>query len=115
MMNKAETAAILWKRFLRYEQLLIAEHGLEKYLESVVFVIDKFPKENCKRCYGRGYIGWDVPTGRCSPCGCLDGFALKGKVDVENGDKLMDFKGRLYIAEVEEVEEDEEEVEDAEI
>lgn len=110
MMNKAETAAILWKRFLRYEQLLIAEHGLEKYLESVVFVIDKFPKENCKRCYGRGYIGWDVPTGRVSPCGCLEGFALKGKVDVEDGEKLMDFKGKLYVAEVEK-----EEVKDAEI
>ena len=110
MMNKTETAAILWKRFLRYEQLLIAEHGLEKYLESVVFVVDKFPKENCKRCYGRGYVGWDVKTGRCSPCGCLEGFALKGKVDVEDGEKLMDFKGKLYVAEVEK-----EEVKDAEI
>lgn len=29
------------------------------------------PKKNCKLCFGRGYIGKKVNTGRYIPCKCV--------------------------------------------
>ena len=106
-MSKEQIAAMMWKRFLMYEQLLINKHGLASYKEQIVFTIDNEPKKNCKYCYGRGYIGWDKPTGRVTPCGCLKGFALCAKVDLEDKALAMDFGGNIFIAQKEEPQEPE--------
>lgn len=28
------------------------------------------PKSNCKKCYGRGYVGTNIKTGKVVPCSC---------------------------------------------
>ena len=99
MQKKASAAEVsfMWKRFLLYEQAMIAKHGLDEYFHSVVFVIDKEPKPNCKHCYGRGYTGKDIKTGRVTPCGCLSGFSLRSIVDLKNDELCMDFDGKIAV------------------
>jgi len=96
-MNKQEPAAVQWKRFLLYEQALIAKFGKEEYKNNVVFIIDNTPNSKCKDCFGRGYTGKDISVNRVCPCGCLHGFALKAIADLKEDELIMDFDGQISV------------------
>jgi hypothetical protein len=36
-----------------------------------------FAKTNCKKCYGRGFIGQNITYGEPQPCTCLKAVAIK--------------------------------------
>ena len=42
----------------------------EKRDEPGYWLLRRYPKANCKRCFGRGHIGIDRKTGRYVPCRC---------------------------------------------
>ena len=90
---------MMWKRLLLTEQALIEKHGLEKYKAETVFVITQMPKDNCKRCFGRGYMDRDIKVGRIIPCECTEGFGLRGIADLKEDELVMDFEGAIYVAE----------------
>lgn len=52
-------------------------------LEKIKFAAEKFgiplndPNKNCKKCWGRGYLGVDVKTEIPVACGCITPKALK--------------------------------------
>lgn len=52
-------------------------------LEKIKFAAERFgislndPNEDCKKCYGRGYLGVDVKTQIPISCGCIIPKALK--------------------------------------
>jgi len=35
------------------------------------FPVDNLPDKNCRKCYGRGYIGRDAHTKKVIPCRCV--------------------------------------------
>ena len=52
----------------RGPQVMIATRYVEDKETKVQFKVPYPPKKNCKRCYGRGYTGFNVSTG--NPMGC---------------------------------------------
>jgi hypothetical protein len=65
------------------EQLLAREKALaaginpDTGLPIGLKVVSKPPKKNCKKCYGRGHIGWiDGDLGKPYPCVCTIDIVL---------------------------------------
>ena len=98
-MRHLPTTVEMWKRLLQGEQILIAEHGLEKYKAGTVFVIKEMPDKKCKTCYGRGFMDRDIKVGRIVPCGCVKSFGLRAIAQLKEDEIVMDFNGNIYIAE----------------
>ena len=54
----------------------ILEFNNQKELEAAQAVRDLVelkgkPKKSCRKCYGRGYIGFNTTTGKYIVCGCV--------------------------------------------
>ena len=44
----------------------------------VIKIDSKNADKNCKHCYGRGFVGWDVDKGKIMACRCVIKKSLKG-------------------------------------
>jgi hypothetical protein len=42
-----------------------------EFLEPSQLILEKKPKSNCNKCFGRLYIGWEVNRNHYIPCTCV--------------------------------------------
>lgn len=50
------------------QSITIVRYDEEGKKQEVQVKVPYLPKNNCKKCYGRGYIGFDVKTRYPLPC-----------------------------------------------
>lgn len=47
-------------------------------------IVLKEPKENCKKCHGRGWIGFNMATQKPIPCSCIIPKETRPERDIGN-------------------------------
>lgn len=52
----------------------ILEMKFQFTVDGKKYLIEKKPKSGCRKCYGRGYIGWHSKTKLVIPCKCVGKF-----------------------------------------
>jgi len=59
---------------------IMNDHTSSDGVQTALQEMRQNAKKNCKRCYGRGYLGRDTITGVYVPCNCVIRNIQKEKV-----------------------------------